>query len=404
MVVGKRRGSVIIKELKENDMAKKKKTRNKKVRTEFKPLKKREKPYKPKQVQVLPPLAGLSGPQPKNLPVILDQTMMDSTSAVEISFMHNENYAPEIISNIMKPDHVSNLLTIRNSGDVPEFLKEGKKYIIDICRGIDSLETHTSMFIVLAMIQIGRILNEIFIAIGSDRSKYSKWVKENFGSQHTRYFQQSRQLLAMGEFATKYSSLGKNRLLQVDRIQDKDQYKEIIAQHPYPDITQDRKGLIFNEHTDAAATLYNLKQGGIDFADFDQAYLLSCFNKHWIEQKTVKKIKTWLDTFPTPEAKIDAFENYILNKMVFPTDREYQVVGNLQSLNTILSNLIKYYDAFIQQGQTEWKTSVNKNTFELARNVMTTLAQVTIPESPPIVSPAPVQKKQPAKSKKKEVK
>lgn len=393
-------------------MAKKKKKLTKNVKAKFKSVKKRDKPYKPKKVEVLPKLIGLTGSEPQNLPAILEHATMDSTSVIEISFMHNENYAPEIISKIIKPDHVSNLLAIRNSGDVPGFLNEGKKHIIDICRGIDSLEVHTSMFVVLAMIQIGRILNEIYRALDNDRSKYAKWVKENFGSQHTRYFQQSRQLLSMGDFAIKYSSLGKNRLLQVDRLQNKEQYKEIIQQHPYPDITEDKKGLIFSEHTDAAVTLYNLKQGGIDFAEFDQAYLLSCFNKHWIEQKTVKKIKDWLDTFPTPEEKESAFDDYLLNKMVFPSDREYQVVGSLQSLNTILSNLINYYKTYIQQGQTDWIADINKDTFELARNVMSTLAQFTIPEriepskreKIPAVTPVKKQKKQPAKTKKKGVK
>lgn len=393
-------------------MTQKKKKLTKKVKAKFKSVKKRDKPYKPKTVEVLPKLIGLTGSEPQNLPAILDHAMMDSTSAIEISFMHNENYAPEIISKIIKPDHVSKLLAIKNSGDVPGFLNEGKKHIIDICRGIDSLEVHTSMFVVLAMMQIGIILNEIFRTLGDDRSKYAKWIKENFGSQHTRYFQQSRQLLSMGEFARKYSSLGKNRLLQVDRLQNKEQYKEIIEQHPYPDITEDRKGLIFNEHTDAAVTLYNFKQGGIDFADFDQAYLLSCFNKHWIEQKTVKKIKDWLDTFPTPEEKESAFDDYILNKMVFPSDREYQVVGSLQSLNTILSNLINYYKTYIQQGQTNWIADINKDTFELARNVMSTLVQVTIPEriepsereKTPATTSVKKQKKQSAKTEKKGVK
>lgn len=356
-------------------MAKKKKQNNQPVKKKLKAAKERK-----KKTEVLPKLIGLSDHQPQTLPAIFDNATMDSTSVVEISFMHNENYSPEIISTIMKPDHVSNLLSIKDSGDVPSFLNQGKKYIIDICRGIDSLEVHTSMFVVLAMVQIGRILNEIYQALGNDRSKYSRWVKENFGSQHTRYFQQSRQLLAMGEFATKYSSLGKNRLLQINRLQDKEQYKEIVDEHPYPDIAKDPKGMIFNEHTDAVATLYNLKQGGVNFADFNQAYLLSCYNKHWIEQKTVKKIKDWLDTFSTSEEKENAFENYVLNKMVFPSDREYRVVGNLQSLTTILANLIAYYNTYIQQGQTDWIKDVNKDTFEQARNIMSTLAQVTFPE------------------------
>lgn len=362
---------------------------------------------KASKVEVLPPFTGQD-----NLSDVLDLIPMDSTSVIEISRMQNQNFAPEILQRIKSSQHMTNLLAIRERGDVDTALHIGKVYIIEICRDIDSLKTHTSMFVVLAMIKVGMILNEISIALGNDRSKYAIWVRENFGSQHTRYFQQSRQLLAMGETAIRHSALGKNRLLQVDRLQNKDQYREIIEHHPYPDITQDREGRVFNEHTDAAVTLYNLQQGGIDFADFDQAYILSCCNKHWIDQKTVKKIKDWLDKFSTLERKKEAFEDYVMNKMVFPSALEYQVVGNLQSLTTILSNLILFYENHIQPGQTEWVSSVNRSTFERAQDIMRTLVQITISEriaspiaeTPQLSSPAITKKKQPAKGKKKEVK
>ena len=362
---------------------------------------------KTSKVEVLPPFTGQD-----NISDVLDLIPMDSTSVIEISLMQNQNYAPEILQRIKNSQHMTDLLAIRERGDVDTVLHIGKVYIIEICRDIDSLKTHTSMFVVLAMIKVGMILNEIFETLGRDRSKYAIWVRSNFGSQHSRYFQQSRQLLAMGETAIRHSALGKNRLLQVDRLQNKDQYKEIIEQHPYPDITQDRDGSVFNEHTDAAVTLYNLQQGGIDFADFDQAYILSCCNKHWIDQKTVKKIKDWLDKFPTPERKKEVFEDYVMNKMVFPSESEHQVVGNLQSLTTILSNLILFYENHIQTEQTEWMSSVNRSTFERAKEIMQTLTQITIPErivnpiadSPRVSSPAVAKKKQPAKSKKKGVK
>jgi hypothetical protein len=385
-------------------MVKKKNPQKTKVKKKAAPPQEKEKTSK---VEVLPPLTGQD-----NLSDVLDLIPMDSTSVIEISLMQNQNYAPEILQRIKSSQHMTDLLAIKERGDVDTVLHVGKVYIIEICRDIDSLKTHTSMFVVLAMIKVGMILNEISIALGNDRSKYSIWVRENFGSQHTRYFQQSRQLLSMGETAIRHSALGKNRLLQVDRLQSKEQYKEIIEQHPYPDITQDRQGIVFSEHTDAAVTLYNLQQGGIDFADFDQAYLLSCFNKHWIEQKTVKKIKDWLDKFSTPERKKEVFEDYVMNKMIFPSESEYQVVGNLQSLTTILSNLILFYENHIQTGQTEWVSSVNRSTFERAKEIMRTLTQITIPEriataieeAPPVAVPALEKKKQSVKRKKKGVK
>lgn len=301
--------------------------------------------------ELLPPLTGLTETKSQTQPVIFDQTMIDSTGATEFTIMRNEKYAPEIIHKIMRPEIVKNILALKAKNKIPELLNVGKKGIIEICKGIDSLNVHTSMFIVLAMMVIGRILNEIYTAMGSDRSKYAKWVKRNFGSQHRRYFQQARQLVAMGDFATKYASLGKNRLLQVNRIQNINDYKEIIKEHPYPDIAMDMKGKIFNEHTDAVVTLYNLKQGGIDFADFDQAYLLGTFNKQWIEQKTVKQIKDWLDKFPTPAEKKQKFDDYVMNMMTFPSDSEYKPVGNLQSLNKILADLVSYNEKYLEKGQ-----------------------------------------------------
>lgn len=310
--------------------------------------------------QLLPPSSGLTVSKPQTLPAILDRTVFDSTSIVEISIMRNDKYAPEIIQRIMNPTIVKNIITLKEKNKVPELLTEGKKRIIEICKGIESLKTHTSMFIVLAMIVIGRILNEIYVALGSDRSQYAKWVKRNFGGHHRRYFQQARQLVAMGDFATKYSSLGKNRLLQVNRIQNLEEYQEILAEHPYPDISVDMKGKIFTEHTDAVITLYNLKKGGIDFADFDQAYLLGTFNKQWIEQKTVKQIKEWLNKFSTETEKRQKFDDYVMNKMSFPSEREYQPIGNLQSLNKILADLIAYNQNYVEQGKLEGLKSVNK--------------------------------------------
>jgi len=330
-------------------------------------------------MEVLPSIQGQVNPSTDNLPEILDLIPMDGTSVIEISLMQNQQYAPEILQRIMNSEHMKDILSLREMGDVSRVLYVGKTYILEICRDIDSLKTHTAMFVVFAMIKIGMILNEVYEALGKDRSKYSIWVRKNFGSHHVRYFQQSRQLVAMGEFAIKYSALGKNRLLQWDRIESKSQYKEIIDQHPYPDITEDRKGLVFKEHTDAAITLYNLKQEGIDFADFDQSYILATTNKQWVDQKTAKKIREWLNKFPTPEERRDRFDDYVLNRGRFPSDAESQLAGNLQSLNTIMANLISYHEKFIRGRNREWMMEVNPETFEKGKVVMRILINKTIP-------------------------
>jgi hypothetical protein len=378
------------------------------------PAKERQK--KPK-IEVLPPLPPLlQSPPPVSgqqnyLVRYLNSTMSDGTNVTEISQMQNEKYASQIIYRTLRSTRRDKILDIKASGNTQTFIRETKKYITDLCSDINALRAHSSMFIVLHMIEIGRFLEEIYVSLGNDRSKYAKWVKDNFENKHTRYFQMSRQLFKMGDVATKYSSLGKDRLLQADRLLKSEKYKEITIQHPPPDITEDRDGKGFQEHIDTAVTLHNLKHAGIDFVEFDQAFLLACYNKKWIEQKTATTIKKWLDRFPTLEVKKEAFDDYVMNIKKFPSDREYQVVGNLTSLNKILADLNSFYHTYIEPGQEEWKTSIDVNIFNESKNIMSTLTQVTLPErtvntiteNPLVAAPDVVKKKRLTKDKKKEV-
>jgi hypothetical protein len=118
-----------------------------------------------------------------------------------------------------------------------------------------------------------------------------------------------------------------------------------------------------------------------------------------------------LDQFATLEVKKEAFDDYIMNIMVLPSDREYQVVGNLTSLNKILADLNSFYHTYIEPGQEEWKTSIDVNIFNESKNIMSALTQVIIPErivnstteNSPVASPAVAKKKRSVKGKQKEV-
>ena len=126
-----------------------------------KPKRKRKDSNKLQTPEVLPPDTVSSEGAQQNIPQLLDHTTMDSTSVVEISIMHNENYSAEIIRGIMNSDSFSRLMALKESGDLDGFLEAGKRHITDICRAIDALKTHTDKFAVLGMIRVGKILNEI---------------------------------------------------------------------------------------------------------------------------------------------------------------------------------------------------------------------------------------------------
>lgn len=60
-------------------------------------------------------------------------------------------------------------------------------------------------------------------------------------------------------------------------------------------------------------------------------------------------------------------------------DSENRQAPKIESLNTILSSLITYYETHIQQEETEWMSVVDEETFQRARDVMKLLIKVKLP-------------------------
>jgi hypothetical protein len=60
------------------------------------------------------------------------------------------------------------------------------------------------------------------------------------------------------------------------------------------------------------------------------------------------------------------------------TDSENQQAVKIESFDTILSNLIVYYETHIQQGETEWMGVIDEETFHRAKEVMKSLVKVKL--------------------------
>ena len=61
------------------------------------------------------------------------------------------------------------------------------------------------------------------------------------------------------------------------------------------------------------------------------------------------------------------------------TDSEKRQAADIESLNTILSSLITYYETHIQQEETEWMIVADEEIFQRAKDVMKTLIKVKLP-------------------------
>ena len=242
---------------------------------------------------------------------------MDTTSHMEISIMLNQKYSNEIVTRASKAFNLKKLNKLKVK-KTDRYLAEGKKQIDELCRCIEALDVHTAMFTVSFLIAIGKILNDIEDALGK-KSKYMKWLKKNFGYKHLRYFQHAKQLEKMGEFARVFASLGKNRLLEFDRLKKElgKSFHAILSAHPFEDTTADFDGVLFKEHVDSIITYHRLLTDEVDFIKFDQAALIAAFLHCPIKVKDAKDVREWLDKFEETDDKKKAFDFYVFNKGSF---------------------------------------------------------------------------------------
>ena len=300
--------------------------------------------------EVLPPVETISP----------ETFVMDGTSHVEISAMQNIYYSKEIIKEVQDAFSIDRLKE-KISDDNSEFLAEGEKQIHKLWHGIEALTIHNTMFVVLFLLSIGEVLKEVNDQLG--RTDFVKWRRRVFHPKQERYLQQAQQLAKIGEFAKRYASMGKKRLLILDKLrkdEDKDTYEELFVDHPipeevensllddeqirenpFPDSTEDLEGELLKEHVDALTNFHRLKNAGINFVTFDQAYLVAAYKKNALPIKNAKKVADWLNGKGTIRNQKKWFDILVMNKMIFP-DRQSRSSAPRDSLNYLLANFVEY--------------------------------------------------------------
>jgi hypothetical protein len=285
---------------------------------------------------------------------------MDGTSHVEISAMQNAYYSKEIIEKTRDEFSIERLRA-KIADDKSEFLAEGERQIHELWHGIEALTVHNTMFVVLFLLSIGEVLNEVRNQISL--TEFVNWRRRVFHPKQERYLQQAQQLAKMGNFAKKYASMGKKRLLILDKLrkdEDKDTYEALFAEHPipeeveesllvdeqvrqnpFPDSTEDFEGDLLIEHVDALITFHRLKKAEINFVTFDQAYLIAAYKKNALPIKNAKKVADWLNGKGTIRTQKKWFNILVMNKMIFP-ERQSRSNAPQDSMNYMLANFVEY--------------------------------------------------------------
>jgi len=283
--------------------------------------------------------------EPSNPSELSIESMADGTSVIDFAIVRNEKNVQQIMKEVRKIFRLDKLNSLKSKKSNTTYLAESKRQIHELWRRMHHLSIHASMFNVIVLIYIGKILDHVETHLSS-KTKYMSWLRENFGYDHLRYFQHAKQLARMGEFAEEEAALGKNRLLNLARLTDKksgESYRDILDKYPFEDLTKDHEEVLHKEHVDSIITYCRLRKAGIDFATFDQASLISSFLHQPIEVKKASQIKKWLDS---EKNKKEAFENFLLNIMAYPSDNETSKEQSRIGLNKILSQVLHYKENF----------------------------------------------------------
>lgn len=278
-----------------------------------------------------------------NAPAVVNPTVpvefaMDGTSHTEISFMGNKDYSAEIIKDTPTLSEFEKLIALKTQ-DGSKFLKEAEKTILKLWHSVESLTTHTDLFLVRFQIEMGKILNAVE-EFFEKKSDYIRWFIERFGDRQRRYFQQAKELARMGEFAYDHSSLGKHRLLQFDRLRKEEDkhFDDILLEFPFLDTTMDMDGKLFSDHVDAIITLRRFRRAGIDYVGFDQAKLMACFGREAVKVGVIEDLRVRLGLAKNKEELLDMF---VMDKMQLQDGRAVSVMG--ESLAKRLAELDEYF-------------------------------------------------------------
>ncbi|MGA3086321.1 MAG: hypothetical protein ABSE95_16250 [Thermodesulfobacteriota bacterium] len=120
----------------------------------------------------------------------------------------------------------------------------------------------TSVEVVRHLVLVGYLLDQAETILRTE-AKYRKWLRESFEGEHLRYFQQARQLFNNRTFALQYGSIGKNRLLELDRGRTsvgEEAFKTLIEEFPPPNLEDDPGGTELKTWSDSCITYFRLKK------------------------------------------------------------------------------------------------------------------------------------------------
>lgn len=278
-----------------------------------------------------------------------EELAMDGTSHAEISLKRNIRYSEEIIDEIENQLDYEELEGIKHE-DIERYYETVEKTINYLWRRLEALTAHTDMFKVIILVHIGKMLNDVEFNM-NDKSEYSKWINSKFYYQHIRYFQQAKQLANKESIAKSYASIGKNRLLELIRLEETGySFEDIKNEYDLPDTAERQDITFFKERIDGIITHKRLIHNEVEI-DYNDSHLLASIIHRPIQVKEAHNIKNWLEDFNENE-KQDALDHLLLNKFTYPYHKkEAQRESAPRSFNSIFEEFTTNYNQVFERSK-----------------------------------------------------
>lgn len=213
---------------------------------------------------------------------------------------------------------------------------------------LEKLGKSTARKTVITYYLLGLLLNEVE-AWSDSKAQYMIWVRDHFANErHIECLRQARKLVELGEYAIKYSALGKNRCLELvylfrQHIQEEND-RRIYGKQPEltpeeekqirielgqrligpgfdPDSEQNEGDVdALRVHMDAVLTVHRLKHAGIDehVFTYEQVKMLALYRGLALEKKHAIQLKSVLDGKESLEEKKLLFDEWLRDRMHLP--------------------------------------------------------------------------------------
>ena len=147
-----------------------------------------------------------------------------------------------------------------------------------------------------------------------NKTAYRQWIRGFVNTEHNiRKMQHAKQLARMGEISIKFAGMGKNRLLEINRVQRETEIPfEVLIQKMDQNTTIENDERSFNMCIDALITQHRFEKKDMNFVTFEDAKKIVIKNRKVLNVNQTEEVRKLLDPFQNKENKFkEILENDI---------------------------------------------------------------------------------------------